>query len=168
MPTSSTAIKTQTDAVFTAVRHEPGGRRRRRVLPRIRSHRDRDDHVRPGATNAITPLTEAAQADIPLVLVTGAAPRPARPHDIDQRAMSANAGAAYFEVGTDDAGRIAAEAVTFALAHRTPVVLAIPTTSPTPRHRPRDRRSPSPHPTRCRQRRRSRLPHPCSPPPSDR
>jgi thiamine pyrophosphate-dependent acetolactate synthase large subunit-like protein len=80
----------------------------------------------PGYTNAITPLTEAAQARVPVLLVTGAGPRDPRAHDVDQGAIAASAGAAYFEVTQDDAGWVTREAVAFALTGRTAVLLAIP------------------------------------------
>jgi acetolactate synthase I/II/III large subunit len=80
----------------------------------------------PGFTNAITPLAESAQARIPMLLVTGDAPEPRRPWDIDQRAVAEAAGAVYLVAGADDAGRVTREAVARALAERTAVVLAIP------------------------------------------
>jgi thiamine pyrophosphate-dependent acetolactate synthase large subunit-like protein len=76
----------------------------------------------PGFTNALTPLTEAAQARIPLVLVTGAAPAEPRPWDLDQRALSETAGAIYLEAPA----ATAEYAVSRAIGDRLPVVLAIP------------------------------------------
>ncbi|MEO5920407.1 MAG: thiamine pyrophosphate-binding protein [Pseudolysinimonas sp.] len=80
----------------------------------------------PGFTNALTPLTEAAKARIPLVLVTGDAPEPRRPWDIDQRALTEAAGATYLAVGAADAGEMTRHAIELALAGHGPVVLAIP------------------------------------------
>lgn len=81
----------------------------------------------PGYTNALTALAEAVQAQIPVVLVTGDAPSSgARPWDVDQSAIAAGLGAATFTVTRDAAGSIAQEAVQYALARRTAVVIAIP------------------------------------------
>ncbi|WP_120521598.1 thiamine pyrophosphate-binding protein [Arthrobacter celericrescens] len=81
----------------------------------------------PGYTNALTALAEAVQAQIPVVLVTGDAPSSgARPWDVDQPAIAAGLGAATFTVTREAAGSITQEAVEYALARRTAVVIAIP------------------------------------------
>ncbi|MCP2032246.1 thiamine pyrophosphate-dependent acetolactate synthase large subunit-like protein [Okibacterium sp. HSC-33S16] len=80
-----------------------------------------------GFTNTITALAESVQAGIPLVLFVGDAPTSgARPWDIDQRMLAASVGARTFSMSETDAGQVAIAAVNFALAHRTPVVLALP------------------------------------------
>lgn len=81
----------------------------------------------PGYTNALTALAEAVKAQIPVVLVTGDAPSSgARPWDVDQAAIAAGLGAATFTVTREAAGSITQEAVEYALARRTAVVIAIP------------------------------------------
>lgn len=80
----------------------------------------------PGFTNALTPLAEAVQADIPLVLVTGGAPNVPRSHDIDQRAIAEAAGARYLVADVEQWLDITREAIGTALSERTAVVLAIP------------------------------------------
>ncbi|WP_115786891.1 thiamine pyrophosphate-binding protein [Arthrobacter silvisoli] len=81
----------------------------------------------PGYTNALTALAEAVQAQIPVVLVTGDAPSSgARAWDVDQPAIAAGLGAATFTVTREAAGSITQEAVEYALARRTAVVIAIP------------------------------------------
>ena len=81
----------------------------------------------PGYTNAVTALAEAVQAQIPAVLVTGDAPSSgARPWDVDQAAIAAGLGAETFTVTREAAGAITQQAVEYALAQRTAVVLAIP------------------------------------------
>jgi thiamine pyrophosphate-dependent acetolactate synthase large subunit-like protein len=81
----------------------------------------------PGYTNALTAVAEAVKAQIPVVLVTGDAPsRGARPWDVDQAAIAAGLGAATFTVTREAAGSITQEAVEYALARRTAVVIAIP------------------------------------------
>lgn len=81
----------------------------------------------PGYTNALTALAEAVKAQIPVVLVTGDAPSNGlRAWDVDQAAIAAGLGAATFTVTREAAGSITQEAVEYALARRTAVVLAIP------------------------------------------
>ncbi|MDP9695421.1 UNVERIFIED_ORG: thiamine pyrophosphate-dependent acetolactate synthase large subunit-like protein [Arthrobacter globiformis] len=81
----------------------------------------------PGYTNALTALAEAVRAQIPAVLVTGDAPSSgARPWDVDQAAIAAGLGAVTFTVTREGAGSITQEAVEYALARRTAVVIAIP------------------------------------------
>ncbi|WP_448003740.1 thiamine pyrophosphate-binding protein [Agromyces bauzanensis] len=80
-----------------------------------------------GFTNTLTALAESAQARIPVVLVAGDAPTAgARPWDVDQAAMAAAAGVPTLPVGREDAAATTVRAIEHALAHRTPVVLAIP------------------------------------------
>ncbi|MGN7251959.1 thiamine pyrophosphate-binding protein [Arthrobacter sp. SAFR-014] len=81
----------------------------------------------PGYTNALTALAEAVKAQIPTVLVTGDAPSSGtRPWDVDQAAIAAGLGAVTFTVTRESAGSITQEAVEYALARRTAVVIAIP------------------------------------------
>ncbi len=80
-----------------------------------------------GFTNTITALAESVQAAIPLVLLVGDAPTSGpRRWDIDQRALAASVGVRTFTVGPTDAGRVTIAAISHALTHRTPVVLALP------------------------------------------
>lgn len=111
---------------FTALRHEAGGvaaadayfRAGGRLAVATTTYGA-------GFTNALTPLAEAVQARIPLVLVTGDAPTDgARPWDVDQRALARAVGARWITATLDDPG--AGRAVALALAERTAVVLAIP------------------------------------------
>lgn len=81
----------------------------------------------PGFTNALTSLGEAAQSRTPLLMVVGAAPTVGpRPWDVDQVSMAAAVGVRTFTVGTHDATAVTLEAIHWALAQRTPAVLAIP------------------------------------------
>lgn len=81
----------------------------------------------PGYTNAITPLAEAAQARIPLVLVVGDQPTGGpRPWDVDQAAIADAVGAATIVVGRGDARSATRRAIEMALLERRPVVLGIP------------------------------------------
>lgn len=81
----------------------------------------------PGFTNALTALAEAAQARTPLLVITGAAPTAGpRPWDVDQTAVAAAVGVPTFTLDDDAPGRTAVQALHHALAHRTPVVLALP------------------------------------------
>ncbi|PPK94575.1 thiamine pyrophosphate-dependent acetolactate synthase large subunit-like protein [Kineococcus xinjiangensis] len=80
-----------------------------------------------GFTNTITALAEAAQARVPLVLVTGDRPTPGpRPWDVDQAAIAAAVGVRTFVVGPDDAATVTTAALHHALSARVPVVVAIP------------------------------------------
>lgn len=80
-----------------------------------------------GFTNTLTALTEAVQARTPLLLVVGDAPGSGpRPWDIDQRTITDTIGAPTFVVARDDAAAVTVAAMSHALAHRTPVILAIP------------------------------------------
>ena len=118
----------KTQVEVTAVRHEAGT-----VVAADAYHRVSGKLAvatttyGPGFTNAITPLAEAAQARTPLVLVTGDAPTPGpRAWDVDQAAIAAAVGVPTFTVDASSAGKVTVEAIHHALAHRTPVVLAIP------------------------------------------
>ncbi|HWK21109.1 MAG TPA: thiamine pyrophosphate-binding protein [Microbacteriaceae bacterium] len=81
----------------------------------------------PGLTNAITALTEAVQASVPLVLVAGApATTGPKPWDVDQLALATSIGAKTFTVGADDVEAVTSAAIHYALDHRQPVIVAIP------------------------------------------
>ena len=122
------ALLRQTDAVYTAVRHEAGA-----VVAA-------DAHFRTsgrlaaatttygaGFTNTLTALAEAAQARTPLVLVVGDEPTSGpRPWDVDQIALSSAVGARTYTVGRIDAAAATVTAIEHALSYRVPVVLAIP------------------------------------------
>ncbi|MGN6503664.1 MAG: thiamine pyrophosphate-binding protein, partial [Pseudolysinimonas sp.] len=121
------AVVTSTRMTYTAVRHEAAAvaaadayyRASGRIAVATTTYG-------PGFTNALTPLAEAAQARIPLVLVTGAAPAEPRAWDVDQRALAESCGAMYLEVGHGTAAETADTAVSMAVQGRGPVVLAIP------------------------------------------
>ncbi|GAA1819644.1 thiamine pyrophosphate-binding protein [Agromyces neolithicus] len=118
----------RTSTSYTAMRHEAGG-----VVAA-------DAHFRAsgrlaaatatygaGFTNTLTPLAEAAQARIPLVLVVGDEPTTgSRPWDVDQIAMASGVGARTFTVGRTDVAATTVLAIEHALANRTAAVLAIP------------------------------------------
>jgi acetolactate synthase I/II/III large subunit len=122
------AIERETDARFTAVRHEAGG-----VVAA-------DAHFRAsgrlaaatstygaGFTNTLTALAEAVQAEVPLVLVVGDQPTAGRrAWDVDQIALASAVGARTYTVGRTDAAATVVLAVEHALARRQPVVLALP------------------------------------------
>lgn len=81
----------------------------------------------PGFTNAVTSLAEAAQARTPLLFIAGDAPASGpRPWDVDQAGIAAAVGVPTFRVDAAAPARTAVEAIHHALAHRIPVVLAIP------------------------------------------
>lgn len=117
------AVVTSTSMTYTAVRHEAAAvaaadayyRASGRIAVATTTYG-------PGFTNALTPLAEAAQARVPLVLVTGAAPQTPRAWDVDQRALTETCGAIYLEAPDASADY----AVSRAIADRRPVVLAIP------------------------------------------
>jgi thiamine pyrophosphate-dependent acetolactate synthase large subunit-like protein len=121
------AVVTSTALRYTAVRHEAAAVAAADAYYRASGRLAvATTTYGPGYTNALTPLIEAAQARIPLVLVTGAAPVTPRAWDVDQRALAENAGAYYVEVAADDAAMMTEHAVSAALGSRQPVVLAIP------------------------------------------
>ena len=122
------ALLRETDATFTAVRHEAGAvvaadahfRTSGRIAAATTTYGA-------GFTNTLTALAEAAQARIPLVLVVGDEPTSGpRPWDVDQIALSAAVGARTYTVGRIDAAAATVTAIEHALAYRVPVVLAIP------------------------------------------
>ncbi|MHA7240401.1 thiamine pyrophosphate-binding protein [Arthrobacter sp. TMS1-12-1] len=113
---------------FTAVRHEAGA-----VAAADAYHRAggrlavATTTYGAGFTNALTPLAEAVQADIPLVLVVGDAPTTGmRAWDVDQSLVAKGLGATTFTVSATHPVAITAAAVEHALHHREAVVLAIP------------------------------------------
>lgn len=122
------ALERETEVRFTAVRHEAGG-----VVAA-------DAHFRAsgrlaaatttygaGFTNTLTALAEAAQAEVPLVLVAGDQPTAGRrAWDVDQIALASAVGARTYTVGRTDAAATVVLAVEHALARRKPVVLALP------------------------------------------
>ena len=122
------ALLRETDATFTAVRHEAGAvvaadahfRTSGRIAAATTTYGA-------GFTNTLTALAEAAQARTPLVLVVGDEPTSGpRPWDVDQIALSAAVGARTYTVGRIDAAAATVTAIEHALAYRVPVVLAIP------------------------------------------
>ena len=122
------AIETQTDAVFTAVRHEQG------AVVAADAHFRASGRIAAGTstygagfTNTLTALAEAVQAHVPLVLVVGDEPTSGpRPWDVDQIALASAVGARTYTVGRADAAATTVIAVEHALTYRVPVVLAIP------------------------------------------
>ncbi|ATG51521.1 thiamine pyrophosphate-binding protein [Brachybacterium vulturis] len=122
------ALLRETDATFSAVRHEAGAvvaadahfRTSGRIAAATTTYGA-------GFTNTLTALAEAAQARIPLVLVVGDEPTSGpRPWDVDQIAMSSAVGVRTYTVGRIDAAAATVTAIEHALAYRVPVVLAIP------------------------------------------
>ncbi|MBO0980073.1 thiamine pyrophosphate-binding protein [Microbacterium sp. SD291] len=122
------AIEKQTDAVFTAVRHEQG------AVVAADAHFRASGRIAAGTstygagfTNTITALAEAVQAHVPLVLVVGDEPTSGpRPWDVDQIALASAVGARTYTVGRTDAAATTVIAIEHALTYRVPVVLAIP------------------------------------------
>ncbi|MER7796974.1 thiamine pyrophosphate-binding protein [Microbacterium sp. NPDC096154] len=127
------ALLRDTDATFTAVRHEVGAvvaaDAHFRVSGRIAAA---TTTYGAGFTNTLTALAESAQARIPLVLVVGDQPTPGpRPWDVDQIALASAVGVRTYTVGRLDAAATTVIAIEHALANRTPVVLALPYDTPT-------------------------------------
>ncbi|KQZ22959.1 thiamine pyrophosphate-binding protein [Microbacterium sp. Root553] len=122
------AIERQTDAVFTAVRHEQG------AVVAADAHFRASGRIAAGTstygagfTNTLTALAEAVQARVPLVLVVGDEPTSGpRPWDVDQIALASAVGARTYTVGHADAAATTVIAIEHALTYRLPVVLAIP------------------------------------------
>ena len=122
------ALETQTDAVFTAVRHEQG------AVVAADAHYRASGRIAAGTstygagfTNTLTALAEAVQAHVPLVLVVGDEPTSGpRPWDVDQIALASAVGARTYTVGRADAAATTVIAIEHALTYRVPVVLAIP------------------------------------------
>jgi acetolactate synthase-1/2/3 large subunit len=122
------ALLRDTEVAFTAVRHEAGAVAAADTFHRA-SGRLAAASVTYGAgfTNTLTALAEAAQARIPLVLVVGDEPTAGpRPWDVDQVALATAVGVRTFRVGRADAAATTSLAMQHALAHRVPVVVAIP------------------------------------------
>ncbi|BDZ53842.1 acetolactate synthase I/II/III large subunit [Agromyces marinus] len=122
------SLERDTDAAFTAVRHEAGGvvaadahfRASGRVAAATATYGA-------GFTNTLTALAEAVQAAVPLVLVVGDEPTSGpRPWGVDQVALASAVGARTYTVGRTDAAATTVIAVEHALAYRVPTVLAIP------------------------------------------
>lgn len=122
------ALEKQTDAVFTAVRHEQG------AVVAADAHFRASGRIAAGTstygagfTNTLTALAEAVQAHVPLVLVVGDEPTSGpRPWDVDQIALASAVGARTYTVGRADAAATTVIAIEHALTYRVPVVLAIP------------------------------------------
>ena len=122
------AIEKQTDATFTAVRHEQG------AVVAADAHFRASGRIAAGTstygagfTNTLTALAESVQARIPLVLVVGDEPTSGpRPWDVDQIALASGVGARTYTVGRADAAATTIIAIEHALTYRVPVVLAIP------------------------------------------
>ncbi|WP_144877041.1 thiamine pyrophosphate-binding protein [Microbacterium sp. 1.5R] len=122
------ALETQTDAVFTAVRHEQG------AVVAADAHFRASGRIAAGTatygagfTNTLTALAEAVQAHVPLVLVVGDEPTSGRrPWGVDQIALASAVGARTYTVGRADAAATTVIAIEHAQTYRLPVVLAIP------------------------------------------
>ncbi|GAA5152670.1 thiamine pyrophosphate-binding protein [Microbacterium pseudoresistens] len=122
------ALSTQTDALFTAVRHEQG------AVVAADAHYRASGRIAAatatygaGFTNTLTALAESVQARIPLVLVVGDEPTSGpRPWDVDQIALASAVGARTYTTGRADAAATTVIAIEHALTYRVPVVLAIP------------------------------------------
>ncbi len=122
------ALERETDATYTAVRHEAGA-----VVAADAYHRTGGGlgaataTYGAGFTNTLTALAEAVQAHVPLVLVVGDEPTSGpRPWDVDQIALASAVGARTYTVGRTDAAATTAIAIEHALSYRVPAVLAIP------------------------------------------
>jgi len=129
------ALERETQALFTAVRHEAGG-----VVAADAHHRvggglgAATATYGAGFTNTLTALAEAVQAHVPLVLVVGDQPTSgARVWDVDQIALASAVGARTYTVGRLDAAATTAIAVEHALTASSPRCWPYPTTSPRPR-----------------------------------
>ncbi|MFJ3956298.1 thiamine pyrophosphate-binding protein [Arthrobacter sp. NPDC090010] len=122
-----------TDAQFTAVRHEAG------AVVAADAHYRASGRIAAatttygaGFTNTLTALAEAAQARIPLVLIVGDEPTSGpRAWDVDQIALSSAVGVRTYTAGRLDAAASTVIAIEHALSYRVPVVLAIPYDVPT-------------------------------------
>lgn len=122
------ALLRETDASYTAVRHEAGAvvaadahfRASGRIAAATATYGA-------GFTNTLTALAEAAQAHIPLVLIVGDEPTSGpRAWDVDQIALASAVGARTYTVARLDAAATTVIALEHALSYRVPVVLAIP------------------------------------------
>ncbi|WP_308493154.1 thiamine pyrophosphate-binding protein [Microbacterium terrisoli] len=122
------ALERDTDATYTAVRHEAG------AVVAADAHYRASGRIAAatatygaGFTNTLTALAEAVQARIPLILVVGDEPTSGpRPWDVDQIAMASAVGARTYTVGRADAAATTVIAIEHALSYRVPTVLAIP------------------------------------------
>ena len=117
-----------TDSVYTAVRHEAGS-----VAAADAYYRASGNLAAAtvtygaGFTNTMTALIESAQARVPLVVVAGDEPTAGpRPWDVDQVGLAAAAGVKTFTVGVRNAAATTVTAIEHALRHRIPVVISIP------------------------------------------
>jgi thiamine pyrophosphate-dependent acetolactate synthase large subunit-like protein len=122
------ALLRETDAAYTAVRHEAGAvvaaDAHFRVSGRIAAA---TATYGAGFTNTLTALAESAQAHVPLVLIVGDEPTSGpRAWDVDQIALASAVGARTYTVGRLDAAATTVIAVEHALSYRVPVVLALP------------------------------------------
>jgi thiamine pyrophosphate-dependent acetolactate synthase large subunit-like protein len=122
------ALLRETDATYTAVRHEAGAvvaaDAHFRVSGRIAAA---TTTYGAGFTNTLTALAEAAQARIPLVVVVGDEPTSGpRAWDVDQIALASAVGARTYTVGRLDAAATTVIALEHALSYQVPVVLALP------------------------------------------
>ncbi len=129
------ALERETQALFTAVRHEAGA-----VVAADAHHRvggglgAATATYGAGFTNTLTALAEAVQAHVPLVLVVGDQPTSgARVWDVDQIALASAVGARTYTVGRLDAAATTAIAVEHALTASVLTVLALPYNVPRPR-----------------------------------
>jgi len=122
------ALERQTDAEYTALRHEAGAvvaadayyRASGRLAAATATYGA-------GFTNTLPALAEAVQANVPLLLVVGDEPTSGpRPWDVDQIALASAVGARTYTVGRADAAATTVIAIEHALAYRVPAVLAIP------------------------------------------
>ncbi len=121
-------LERDTDATFTAVRHEAGA-----VVAADAFHRASGRLAAAtatygaGFTNTLTALAESVQARVPLVLVVGDEPTSGpRAWDVDQIALASAVGARTYTVGRTDAAATTQIAIEHALTYRVPTVLAIP------------------------------------------
>ncbi|MFV0373463.1 thiamine pyrophosphate-binding protein [Microbacterium sp.] len=140
------AIERLPGMTFTAVRHEAAA-----VVAADAYHRTSGGLAvatttyGAGFTNTLTPLAEAVQARIPLLLVVGDEPSTgARPWDIDQTGIATLLGVPTVVATAADAADTAHAAVRRALTERRPVAIAIPydlANAPAPH----DARPPAPH-----------------------
>ena len=81
----------------------------------------------PGFTNTLTALGEAAQARIPLILLTGGVPvSGARRWDVDQVTMAGAAGVETLTITVENAQHVVAHAARRAHLERRPLVLSLP------------------------------------------
>lgn len=118
----------RTDFRFTAVRHESAAVTAADAYYRITGKPAvATTTYGAGFTNAVTPLAEAAAAQIPMILVTGDQPTTgARPWDVDQSAINTAVGAKTFIVDAHTPKATTLAAVAHALRERMPVVISLP------------------------------------------